>query len=155
MHIWKMSTVSIIWKTKKYTVATIRGKIETPQNTNTWPLTFALHMKRGGFKIKTELILLCISLEIFLLIICTLFVTYLPILLCSLHCKIIKNICTFKDSESKMNYLFQLWNSYDARIPDQGVSEWLLLSANSEIFQQYHGENKLIFNEMMIMSALY
>ena len=25
----------------------------------------------------------------------------------------------------------------------------------SVIFQQYHGENKLIFNEMMMMSALY
>ena len=59
------------------------------------------------------------------------------------------------DSESKMNYLFQLWNSYYARIPDQGVSEWLLLSANSAIFQLYHGENKLIFNDMMIKSALY
>jgi hypothetical protein len=23
------------------------------------------------------------------------------------------------------------------------------------IFQQYHGENKLIFNEMVMMSALY
>jgi hypothetical protein len=33
------------------------------------------------------------------------------------------------------------------------VSEWLLFNANSAIFQLYHGENKLIFNEMM--SALY
>jgi hypothetical protein len=59
------------------------------------------------------------------------------------------------DSESNMNYLLQLWNSYYARIPDQGVSEWLLLSANSAIFQLYHGKNKLIFNDMMIKSALY
>jgi len=47
-----------------------------------------------------------------------------------------------------MNDLF----SYDARIPDQGVSEWLLLSANSAIFfsykNVYHDENKWIFNEM-------
>jgi hypothetical protein len=35
------------------------------------------------------------------------------------------------------------------------VSEWLLLSGNSAIFQVYHGENKLIFNEMMMRSALY
>ena len=49
-----MSTVSIIWG-KKYTVATIRGKIETVHTA--WPLTFALHMKRDGFKIKTVLII--------------------------------------------------------------------------------------------------
>jgi len=30
----------------------------------------------------------------------------------------------------------------------------LLFNANSAFFQQYHGENKLIFNEMM-RSALY
>jgi hypothetical protein len=35
------------------------------------------------------------------------------------------------------------------------VSEWVLLNANSAIFQLYHGENKLIFNEMMMSSALY
>jgi hypothetical protein len=35
------------------------------------------------------------------------------------------------------------------------VSEWLLVNANSAIFQLYHGENKLIFNEMMMRSALY
>jgi hypothetical protein len=38
---------------------------------------------------------------------------------------------------------------------------WLYLNgqpvicANSAIFQLYHGENKLIFNEMMMRSALY
>jgi hypothetical protein len=35
------------------------------------------------------------------------------------------------------------------------VSQWLLFSANSAIFQLYHGENKLIFCEMMMRSALY
>jgi hypothetical protein len=35
------------------------------------------------------------------------------------------------------------------------VSEWLLLNANSAIFQLYYGESKLIFNEMMINSTLY
>jgi hypothetical protein len=33
------------------------------------------------------------------------------------------------------------------------VSEWLLLNANSVIFQLYHGEYKLIFNEMMTRST--
>jgi hypothetical protein len=35
------------------------------------------------------------------------------------------------------------------------VSEWLLFNANSAIIQPYHGENKLIFNEMMMNSALF
>jgi hypothetical protein len=35
------------------------------------------------------------------------------------------------------------------------VSEWLLFNANSTIFQLYHGEDKLIFNEVMTRSALY
>ena len=34
-------------------------------------------------------------------------------------------------------------------------SEWLLFNANSANFQLYHGENKLIFNEMMMRSTLY
>jgi hypothetical protein len=37
----------------------------------------------------------------------------------------------------------------------QWVSEWLLFNANSEIFQLYHGENKLIFNEIMMRSAFF
>jgi hypothetical protein len=32
--------------------------------------------------------------------------------------------------------------------------EWLLFNANSAIFQLYPGEIKLIFNEMMMRSAL-
>ena len=35
------------------------------------------------------------------------------------------------------------------------VSEWFLFHVNSEIFQLYHDENKLIFNEMIMGSALY
>jgi hypothetical protein len=35
------------------------------------------------------------------------------------------------------------------------VGEWLLFNANSAIFQLYHGENKLIFNERMMRYALY
>jgi hypothetical protein len=34
-----------------------------------------------------------------------------------------------------------------------GVREWLFFNANSAIFQLYHGE--LIFNEMMMRSALF
>jgi hypothetical protein len=33
------------------------------------------------------------------------------------------------------------------------MSEWLLFNANSAIFKLYHGEHKLIFNEMIMMSA--
>jgi len=35
------------------------------------------------------------------------------------------------------------------------VSEGLLFNANSAIFQLYHGEKKLIFNDMMMRSALF
>ena len=35
------------------------------------------------------------------------------------------------------------------------MSEWVLFNANSAIFQLLHGENKLIFNEMMMMSDFY
>ena len=35
------------------------------------------------------------------------------------------------------------------------MSGYLLFNASSAIVQLYHGENKLFFNEMMMMSALY
>jgi hypothetical protein len=35
------------------------------------------------------------------------------------------------------------------------VSEWLYFNANSAILQLYHGENKLIYNEMIRKSAMY
>ena len=35
------------------------------------------------------------------------------------------------------------------------VSEWLLFNANSAIVQLYHVEYKLIFNQMMMKSALF
>ena len=35
------------------------------------------------------------------------------------------------------------------------VSAWLLFNANSAFFQQYNGEKKLIFNEMMMRPPLY
>ena len=37
---------------------------------------------------------------------------------------------------------------------EQVVSERLLFNTNSAIFQLYHGENKLIFNEMVMRDAL-
>jgi hypothetical protein len=39
----------------------------------------------------------------------------------------------------------------------EGVKEWVLFNANSAIFQPHYGENKLIFNEIMMMmrSALF
>ena len=36
-----------------------------------------------------------------------------------------------------------------------GVGEWLLFNANSAIYQLYQDDNKLIFNEMMMSSALF
>ena len=33
-------------------------------------------------------------------------------------------------------------------------SEWSLFNANSAIFQLYHGENKLIVNEMIMRSEV-
>ena len=41
------------------------------------------------------------------------------------------------------------------KMVDGSLSEWLLFNANSAICQLYRGENKLIFNEMMIRSALF
>ena len=38
---------------------------------------------------------------------------------------------------------------------EEWVSEGLLFYVNSAMFQLYHGENKLMFNAMMIMSTLY
>jgi hypothetical protein len=35
------------------------------------------------------------------------------------------------------------------------LSGWLLLNVNSAIFHLYYGENKLIFNEMMMRSAFF
>ena len=34
------------------------------------------------------------------------------------------------------------------KIHFKSVSEWLLFNTDTSIFQLYHGENKLIFNEM-------
>ena len=62
----------------------------------------------------------------------------------------ITSVCTFR-------------NSYDIRglVPSamifmsEWASEWSLFSGNSVMCQLCHGENKLIFNEMMMRSVLY
>ena len=42
------------------------------------------------------------------------------------------------------------------RMSESKESEWVIVfNATSAIFQRYHGENKLIFNEMMMRSVLY
>jgi hypothetical protein len=41
------------------------------------------------------------------------------------------------------------------RLNSTKVSEGLSFNVNSAIFQLYHGENKSIFNEMMMRSALF
>ena len=51
--------------------------------------------------------------------------------------------------------LVTIFNKYAYPIELETKIEWLLLSANSVIFQLYHGENKLIFNDMMMRFALY
>ena len=48
--------------------------------------------------------------------------------------------------------LFNFLNAYGDLILN---NEWLLFNSNSAIFQLYHGENKLIFNEILMRSALY
>ena len=68
------------------------------------------------------------------------------------------DIDLFKDIVSKSyqihnSKMFYYWNP--PATFQHGVSERLLFNANSAIFQPYHGENKLIFSEMMTWSALY
>jgi hypothetical protein len=43
--------------------------------------------------------------------------------------------------------IIHLWSDW--------ISKWLLFNAKSAIFQPYHDENKLHFNEKMMMSTLY
>jgi hypothetical protein len=61
----------------------------------------------------------------------------------------------FPSAQEKRFFLLyeQISGNIDFHI--KPVSGWLLLSANSALFQLYHGENKLIINEMMMMSALH
>ena len=54
--------------------------------------------------------------------------------------------------EKKKKKKIKKWTATTTDIYNN-VSEWLLF--NSEIFQLYHGKDKLILNEMMMSSALY
>jgi hypothetical protein len=58
-----------------------------------------------------------------------------------------------EDTFEDIKVVIRSRNSKDRKY--NGVSEWLLFNANSAIFQLYHGENKLIFSEMMMKFALY
>ena len=51
--------------------------------------------------------------------------------------------------------VFRMEKKFTVIVTKDIGGEWLLFNANSAIFQLYHGENKLIFNEMMMRSALY
>jgi hypothetical protein len=51
--------------------------------------------------------------------------------------------------EKSVNHMTSI---YTLEWVSKSVSEWLLFNANSSIFQLYHGENKLSFNEMMMRS---
>ena len=71
------------------------------------------------------------------------------------------SIFSFLCSVSKMIvgpfvfFLFAILLSVLRFMASDWVSEWVLFNANSAVFQLYHGENKLIFSEMMMRSALY
>jgi hypothetical protein len=65
--------------------------------------------------------------------------------------------CTFVDMDGIVdhnysNFLFIII-TLDESLLTITVSKWLLFNANSGIFQLHHGENKLIFNEMIMRSA--
>ena len=50
---------------------------------------------------------------------------------------------------------FQYLHLFIFLISFRRVFERLLFNANAAIFQLYHGKNRLIFEEMMMRSALY
>ena len=55
---------------------------------------------------------------------------------------------------NKVNAI-KCWKRKYRQLTKVRMSEWLLFIANSAICQLYHGENKLIVNEMMMRSALF
>ena len=59
----------------------------------------------------------------------------------------------FINNEISLNTFKRLFGSFEWA--SERVSEWLLFNANSANFQLYHGENNLIFNDMMMRSALF
>jgi len=53
------------------------------------------------------------------------------------------------------NWVSEWVNEWMSEWLSEWVSEWVLFNASSAMFQLYHCEKKLIFNEMMMRSALY
>jgi hypothetical protein len=47
------------------------------------------------------------------------------------------------------------FESRSGKKKDYKIGSWSEINANSAILHLYHGETKLIFNNMMIRSALY
>jgi hypothetical protein len=60
--------------------------------------------------------------------------------------------CNQRQEDSKNKFL-AFGNIFSCTV--HVISEWLLLDSKSAIFQLYHGENKLRFDEMMMISASY
>ena len=60
---------------------------------------------------------------------------------------------------NKIILLLEVWkylhHSFLVNVHTKKGNEWLLFNAISAIFQLYHGENKLIIDEMMMRSALF
>jgi tRNA U38,U39,U40 pseudouridine synthase TruA len=60
-------------------------------------------------------------------------------------------ICCFSAKHATLKSKNKDWLARN----QNNASEWSDMSTNSGIFQLYHGENKLIFNEMMMRSVLF
>ena len=62
-------------------------------------------------------------------------------------------------TEKKLRFVISLYVAIVRKSkqmpPFNPFRKFMLFNANSAIFQLYHGENKLIFNEIMMRSALY
>ena len=71
---------------------------------------------------------------------------------------------TFRSTEKHMLLLLSLFEHWNLKfnfywwrniVIHWWVSEWLLLNAKRSLLQLYHGANKLQFDEMMALAALY
>jgi hypothetical protein len=52
-------------------------------------------------------------------------------------------------------HVYKMPNQNNVFLSYHKVSEWLLFNINPSIFQLYHGQNKLIIDDMMVRSTLY
>ena len=57
--------------------------------------------------------------------------------------------------ENKISTIYIIYIHTLGRGTSEWVSEWVLLNGNSTILQLYHGDNKFIFNEVMMRSVLH